>query len=133
MTVATSNNIGYGSRTITVTPINVAPTLNPIQSPAPILEDSSPLTIDLSGISAGGGQSQTLTLTASANPAGLITFAGGTVGIPGINYTSPNTTGSLSFEPTPGASGTATITVTVTEQRRHRQPAASIPSSKASR
>ena len=54
-----------------------------------------------------------MTLSASANPAGLITFIGGTVGIPGINYTSPNTTGSLTFEPTPGTSGTATITVTV--------------------
>ena len=73
-----------------------------------------PLTIDLSGISAGGGQSQTVSLTASANPAGLITFVGGAVGIPGINYSSPNTTGSLTFQPTPGTSGTALITITVT-------------------
>ena len=36
---ATVNNLGSASRTITLTPVTVAPTLNPIPNPAPIFEN----------------------------------------------------------------------------------------------
>ena len=87
-------------------PINVAPTLNPISNPPPILENSGPLVINLSGITAGGGQSQNLAVTdTSSNPA--------LIPNPTISYTSPNATGTLVYTPVANASGTAVITVTV--------------------
>ena len=111
---AASNNIGYGVQTVGVTAINVAPTLNPINPPPlppiTILENSGTLTVDLSGISAGGGQSQTLTLSATATPINTqqpVSFA--------FNYASPNTTGAVLITPLPNISGLTTITVTVTD------------------
>ena len=105
---ATVNNLGSASRTINITPVNIAPTLNPIPNPAPIFENSGVQTIDLSGITAGGGQAQTITIAALSNNTGLIPT-------PTVPYTSPNTSGSLSFTPMANVSGTATITVTVTD------------------
>ncbi len=63
--------------------------------------------INLSGISSGASnQVQTLTvMAASSNPA--------LIPSPAVNYTNPNTTGTLSFTPVAYASGTAIITVTV--------------------
>src|SRR5256712_7233275 len=58
------------------------------------------------GISAGGGESQTLTVTALSNNTGLIPN-------PTVSYTSPNATGSLSYTPVANANGSAIITVTV--------------------
>ena len=43
--------------TVTVTAVNDAPTLNAIPDPAAILEDAGAQTVNLSGISAGGGES----------------------------------------------------------------------------
>jgi hypothetical protein len=94
--------------TITVNPVNDAPTLDPIADPAAILEDTGAQTINLSGISAGGGESQTLTVTATSNNTALIPN-------PTVNYTSPNATGSLSYTPVADANGSAVITVTVTD------------------
>ncbi|WP_406700929.1 Ig-like domain-containing protein [Singulisphaera sp. Ch08] len=94
--------------TVTVTAVNDAPTLDPIADPAAILEDAGAQTINLSGITAGAGESQTLTITATSSNPGLIPD-------PTVNYTSPNATGSLSYTPVANASGTATITVTVTD------------------
>ena len=55
--------------TVTVLPVNDAPTLDAISDPAAILEDAGQQTINLTGISAGGGESQALTVTAtSSNP-----------------------------------------------------------------
>ena len=55
---ASINNIGLNYRTITITAVNVAPTLNPITSPAPLFENSGQQTIDLGGIAAGAGRQQ---------------------------------------------------------------------------
>ncbi|WP_254509452.1 beta strand repeat-containing protein [Anatilimnocola floriformis] len=94
--------------TITVTAVNDAPTLSAIASIPSLPNGSGLQTINLTGITAGGGESQTLTVTAvSSNPA--------LIPNPTITYTSPNSTGSLSFTPVAGQSGTATITVTVTD------------------
>ena len=53
---ATVNNLGSASRTITITPVTVAPTLSPIPNPAPIFENAGSQTINLSGISPGTGK-----------------------------------------------------------------------------
>ena len=98
---------------VTVTPVNQAPTLNPIQDPQPVFENSinalSPATINLSGITDGPGDTgQVLSVTAvSSNPA--------LVPNPSVVYTNPNTTGTLLYSLAPNASGKATITVTVTD------------------
>lgn len=91
---------------ITVTPVNDAPTLGAITNPAPILEDAPQQSVSLAGIAAGGEESQTLTVTAVSDNPALIPN-------PVVTYTSPATTGSLAYTPVPDASGTATITVAV--------------------
>ena len=63
-------------------------------------------TVNLSGISACGGESQTLTVTATSNNHALIPG-------PAVSYTTPGATGSLTYTPVANASGTAVITVTV--------------------
>ena len=93
---------------VTVTPINQSPTINPIANPAPIFENPPRRqTVSLTGISAGlGDTGQTMTVSAvSSNPA--------LIPNPRVNYTTPSTTGTLTYQPVPNASGTATITVTV--------------------
>ena len=107
-----TNNGGSNSTTqtfvVNVTAVNQAPTLNAITSPQPILESAAPTqqTINLSGITAGPGDTQILTVNATSSNPSLI---------PNVSaaYTSPNTTGTLNYTPVAGASGTAVITVTV--------------------
>ncbi len=95
--------------TITVTAVNDPPTLDAIADPAAILEDAGLQTVNLTGITAGPGESaQPLQVTASSNNTGLIPN-------PTVTYTSPAATGSLSYTPVANASGTAVITVTVTD------------------
>jgi cyclophilin family peptidyl-prolyl cis-trans isomerase len=86
--------------------INQIPTLNAIANPAEILEDAVTQTISLSEISAGIGENQNLTITATSNNPTLIAN-------PTVNYTSPNATGSLSYIPIANQSGSALITVTI--------------------
>ncbi len=92
---------------------NDAPTLTkPGNDTLP--ENSGQLTVNLAGITAGGPagasnpESQTLAVTVFSNNTGLIPT-------PLVNYTSPNSTGTLTFTPVAGQFGTATITVTVTD------------------
>ena len=92
--------------TVAVTAVNDAPTLTAIPDPAAILEDAMEQTVNLAGISAGGGETQTLIVTASSNNTGLIPN-------PTVTYTSPDAAGSLAYTPVPNASGSAIITVTV--------------------
>lgn len=92
--------------TVTVTAVNDPPTLTSVSDPAPVSQDSGQQTISLSGISAGGGESQTLQMTAASSNTSLIPN-------PTVTYTSPATTGSLKYTPVAGQSGTAVITVTV--------------------
>ena len=91
---------------VTVNPVDDPPTLNAIPNPAAILEDAALQTVNLSGITAGGGESQALTVSATSNNTALIPD-------PTVSYTSPNATGTLSYTPVANANGTATITVTV--------------------
>ncbi len=93
---------------LTVTAVNDPPTLNAISNPTAILEDAAQQTVNLSGISAGPNESQTLTVTATSDNTALIPN-------PTVTYTSPSATGSLKYTPVANASGTATITVTVND------------------
>jgi formylglycine-generating enzyme required for sulfatase activity len=86
---------------------NKAPTLNAIADMI-INENSGLQTVNLSGITAGpvSESSQTLTITATSGNTAIVPN-------PAIQYTSPNTTGTLTFTPVANASGSATITVIV--------------------
>jgi len=103
---AISNNTVIRSFTITVNPVNVPPTLDPIAN-LTLNENAGPQTVNLTGISSGAtNQIQTLTVTAtSSNPA--------LIANPTVNYSSPNSTGTLSFTAATNAFGLSTITVTV--------------------
>ncbi len=93
--------------TITVDPINDEPTLDPIPDPPAINEDAGEQVVNLTGIGDGDPElSQTLVVSASSSNLALI---------PGVTvtYTSPNSTGNLSYKPLPDANGTAVITVKV--------------------
>jgi hypothetical protein len=93
--------------TITVNAVvNHAPTIDAI-SDLTVLENATIQTVNLTGITDGPGDSgQTITITASSDNTGLIPT-------PGITYTSPNNTGTLSFTPAANSFGTAHVTVTV--------------------
>jgi subtilisin family serine protease len=93
--------------TVTVQAVNDPPTLAPIADPAPLPEDAPLQTIDLTGISAGGGESQTLRVSAVSSNTALIPH-------PAVNYVS-GLMGTLSFQPISDRSGAATITVTVAD------------------
>ncbi len=101
-----SNNTVIRTFTVTVSPANVPPTLDPIVD-LTLNENASPQTVALTGISSGASNEiQTLAVSAaSSNPALIPT--------PTITYTSPNTNGTLILSPITNAFGTATITVTV--------------------
>ena len=102
-----SNNTVVQTFLVTVNAVNDQPTLNAL-SPLTISEDAGLQTVALSGISAGGGETQTLTVTASSSNTGLIPN-------PTVTYTSPNATGSIGFTPVANTNGTATVTVTVND------------------
>ena len=90
---------------ITVTPVNQPPTIDPIPD-VNTTENFGTISVNLTGITAGAGDNQALQVTAaSSNPA--------VVGDPTVVYTSPNSTGTLTFTSNPNVYGSATITVTV--------------------
>lgn len=103
-----SNNVVSRSFTVTVNPVNQAPTLNTLAN-VTINENAGSQTVNLTGISTGASNEvQTLTVTASSSNPGLIPN-------PTVNYTSPNATGSIAFTPVSFASGSATIAVQVND------------------
>ena len=106
---AISNTI-IRSFTVTVVPPLNPPTID-LLSDVTINENSGQQTVSLTGIASGSTSSNTvLKLSAlSSNPALIPT--------PGINYTSPASTGSLTFAPVTNAFGSAVITVTVTDDQ----------------
>jgi hypothetical protein len=84
--------------------VNDAPTIN-TPSDVSIGENAGQQTINLTGITSGGGETQNLTVTATSTNAALIN--------PAVTYTSANSTGSLTFTPAANDFGSAVITVTV--------------------
>ena len=92
--------------TVTVSPINRAPTLNALAD-VKLLQNAAGQTVNLSGIGSGSvDEVQGLTVTANSDNPALIAN-------PSVTYTSPNASGSLTYKPIAGATGKATITVTV--------------------
>ncbi|MBN02472.1 MAG: hypothetical protein CMJ77_25510, partial [Planctomycetaceae bacterium] len=69
-------------------------------------EDSGESTTNLVGITAGPGESQDLSVTATSDDPSLIPH-------PTVTYTSPNSTASIAYTPVADQNGTATITITV--------------------
>ncbi|MFQ3670766.1 MAG: hypothetical protein SNJ84_04850, partial [Verrucomicrobiia bacterium] len=86
--------------------VNTPPTLDPLPSLPVLAPDHGAVSVPLSGIGPGlGDDGQTLTVTAlSSNPT--------VIPHPTVSYTSPNSTGTLTFVPT-GVEGQALLTVTV--------------------
>jgi hypothetical protein len=102
----TADNATF-SRTfqVTVTPVNDLPTLDALSNQT-IYEDDAQQTVNLTGITAGGGEFQPLRVTATSDNTGLMPN-------PSVNYTSVNSTGSIIFTPVTNQFGTVTITVSV--------------------
>ena len=92
---------------LTVDAVNDAPTLD-VLSGVSANEDDGEQTVNLTGISAGDGETQPLSITAVSDNTGLIPD-------PTVTYSSPGSTGTLVFTPVPNQNGTATITVTVVD------------------
>jgi hypothetical protein len=94
------------SNVVTNPPASNQPTLNALGN-LTLTENAGEQTVNLSGISPGPVTGKvTLKITAATSAKTLIPA-------PKINYTSPNSAGTLSFKPAKNATGTATITVTV--------------------
>jgi Bacterial Ig domain/Divergent InlB B-repeat domain len=104
----TSNNVVTRTFNVTVNHVNQQPTLTAL-SDVVINENAPAQTVALSGISSGApNEHQTLTVTAISSNPGLIPN-------PMVTYTSPNTTGSLTFKPVARTFGVALISVTVND------------------
>ena len=91
---------------VTVNPVNDDPTLNSLVD-LTIEENSSQKTVNLTGVTAGGGETQNLAVTAVSSNTSLIAN-------PTVVYTSANSTGSLKFTPLADQNGSTTTTITVT-------------------
>lgn len=96
-----------GTFQINIEEINNAPTLDAIAN-LDLPEDAGEQTIALSGITAGEGELQPLTVEVSSDQSELFEVIK-------IEYVSPERTGSLKIKPKANVSGTASITVTVTD------------------
>lgn len=85
---------------------NHTPTLNPI-SGINILEDQEPVSVNIGGIGPGvGDEGQEITVTATSLSPAVVPH-------PTVNYTSPQSTGSLLVRSAANTSGAATINVKV--------------------
>ncbi len=87
---------------------NLPPTINAV-APVTVNEDATLQTVNFSGVTGGADvPAQSVIVTAvSSNPT--------LIPNPTVSYSSPSTTGSLSFAPAANLNGTATITITVTD------------------
>lgn len=84
------------------------PTLNEIADPAAIDEDSDAQSMELTGISAGEDGSPPISVSAQSKNTAI-------VGAPSVSYSSPSSTGTLTYKPVANANGTAEIEATVRE------------------
>ncbi|HYG23235.1 MAG TPA: tandem-95 repeat protein [Verrucomicrobiae bacterium] len=93
---------------VTVNAVNDSPTLNSIANLS-VPQNAETRIVNLAGISSGApNENQTLVVSAASSNPGLIPT-------PDVSYASPSASGTLTFTPVTGASGTATITVTVND------------------
>ncbi|HEY8933912.1 MAG TPA: tandem-95 repeat protein, partial [Cyclobacteriaceae bacterium] len=101
---ATSNSATIA---ITVNPVNDPPTLDVIGN-VTMQEDAAQLNVSLTGITAGSGESQVLSLSLTSTNAAIFDILD-------IVYTSPQNAATLRIKPKANANGTANVTVTVTD------------------
>jgi uncharacterized repeat protein (TIGR01451 family) len=93
---------------LTVSPLNDAPTLDPLTNRV-IFANSEPLLVPLTGISAGpSNETQALSVTAFSDSVSPLAA-------PVIVYLSADATGLLTLSPFPDASGTSVVSVVVTD------------------
>lgn len=92
---------------VEVLEINTAPTLDAL-SDITVMEDAELQHVGLSGITAGAGESQELSVSVSADKPGSFELLE-------VVYTSPQTTGLLRFKSAADVFGVATLSVTVTD------------------
>ncbi len=90
-----------------ITP-NIPPTLNVIANPASINENAPQQSVPLSGISAGSGESQSVTVTATSSNNALIPN-------PTVAFNSATSVYSVLYTPVANQHGSAIITVTVND------------------
>lgn len=94
----------YGYELVAFSTYNTPPTLNTISNYT-ICQDAAITNLSLSGIGDGSAaETQTVSIAAYSSNTSLMPS-------PTISYTHPNPTGTLSFKPNAGQSGTAVITV----------------------
>lgn len=93
--------------TVSVAPVNDPPTLNGIADQT-LGEDAGPRTVVLTGISAGGGENQSLTFSVVSANTNLIPVA--TVG-----YTNGNSTAVLNYTSAPNATGSSLLSVQISD------------------
>jgi gliding motility-associated-like protein len=105
--VAPNMNTYSSSFQIDVVEVNNAPTLDAINN-VTIQEDAPVQTIDLTGITAGAGENQSLTLEVTTDRPELFE-------IRQITYSSPQATGTLQLKPAANLNGVANVTVKVTD------------------
>jgi hypothetical protein len=103
-----SNEVNYTPGVTNTNQVNAAPTLDSIAD-VTIAEDAATQSLTLTGITSGASNEvQTLTVTATSSDPTIIPN-------PVIAYTSPNSTGTLTFAPLSNANGAVIVTVTVND------------------
>jgi hypothetical protein len=108
--VKVNNGAANFSQTFTVSVVSAPvavqpPTLDAITN-VTINENAGTQTVTLTGIGSGPANGSALSVTAVSSDTTII-------GAPTVSYTSPNSTGTVTFAPVTNASGAVTITVTV--------------------
>lgn len=109
-TPAPNDNEVCKTFTVQVDAENDNPTIDPVDDPNTIFVNAGEQCINLSGISAGPGESESVFVSASSSNATLIPNDGTSLS---VDYTSPNATGQVCYTPAMNEFGTATITLTV--------------------
>jgi large repetitive protein len=105
--VAPHQNSYAASFQIEVMEINTAPTLNAINN-ITLMEDAEQQNFNLTGISAGAGESQSLSVTVATDKPNVFDLLE-------VVYTSPEANGLLRFKTKPNIFGTVQISVSVTD------------------
>jgi gliding motility-associated-like protein len=94
--------------TVTVNAVNDPPSFDPIANQR-VLKNSANKTINITGITAGPLETETLTLKATSDAPGIVPN-------PVISYNGTASTATLTFKPQANQAGNATITVDLTDQ-----------------
>lgn len=105
LTTTADNAIFTRVFSVDVNAVNDTPTLNALDD-LDLLEDAGGQMVALTGISAGGDESQPLKVTATSSNTDLVSNQS-------VQYQSPDATGKLLFSTNPDRFGTTVITVTV--------------------